>query len=129
MTEGFIVAAQDQSFFARNFQANILQNRADPKCRFCNTSTETIDHLISGCTILVLIEYTNIHNRVGQYIHWKISNHDNIETPDKWYEHNRLPAVDTPEGTILWNFPVRTDRVIQASRPDIVIKHKTKRVK
>ena len=84
---------------------------------------------MSGCTILDLIEYTNIHNRVGQYIHWKISNHDNIETPDKWYEHKPLPAVDTPEGTILWNFPVRTDRVIQANRPDIVIKHKTKRVK
>ena len=25
---------------------------------------------------------------------------------------------------ILWNFPFRTDRTIQANRPDIVIKHK-----
>ena len=47
-TEGFIVAAQDQSLFTRNFQANILHNGADPRCRFCNTSTKTIDHLISG---------------------------------------------------------------------------------
>ena len=51
-TEGFIVAAQDQSLFTRNFQANILHNGADPRCRFCNTSTMTNDHLISGCTIL-----------------------------------------------------------------------------
>ena len=30
-TERFIVAAQDQSFFTRNFQANILHNGADPR--------------------------------------------------------------------------------------------------
>ena len=46
-TEGF-VAAQDESLFARNFQANILHNGADSRCRFCNASTKTIDHLISG---------------------------------------------------------------------------------
>ena len=49
----------------------ILHNGADPSCRFCNTSTETIDHLISGSTILALNKYTNRHNRVGQHIHWK----------------------------------------------------------
>ena len=26
--------------------------------------------------------------------------------------------------TNLWDFPIRTDRTIQANRPDIVIKHK-----
>ena len=123
-TEGFIVAAQDQSLFTRNFQANILHNGADPRCTFCSTSTETNDHLISGCTILAPNEYTNRHNRVGQYIHWKICNHYNIETPNKWYEHKPLPVVDTPKVTILWDFPIRTDRTIQANRPDIIIKHK-----
>ena len=82
--DGFVVAAQDQSLFTRNFQANILHNGADPRCRFCKISTKTIDHLILGCTILAPNEYTNRHNRVGQYIHWKICNHYNIETPDKW---------------------------------------------
>ena len=47
-----------------------------------------------------------------------------IETPDKWYQHETLPVVDTPKVTILWNFHIRTDRTIQANRPDIVIKHK-----
>ena len=61
--EGFIVAAQDQSLFT-----NILHNGASSRCRFCNTSTKTIDHLISGCIILAPNEYTNRHNRVGQYI-------------------------------------------------------------
>ena len=68
-TEGFIVAAQDQSLFTINFQANILHNGADSRCRFWNTSTDTIDHLISGCTILSPNEYISRHNCVGQYVH------------------------------------------------------------
>ena len=55
--EGLIFAAQDQNIFTRNFQANSLHNGADPRCRFCNTSTETIDYLISGDTVLALIEW------------------------------------------------------------------------
>ena len=34
-TEGFIMTTQDQSFFTRNYQAKIIINGADPKCRFC----------------------------------------------------------------------------------------------
>ena len=32
--------------------------------------------------------------------------------------------MDTPKVTILWDFPIRSHRTIQANRPDIVIKHK-----
>ena len=54
-TERFFVATQEQNLFTRNFQANTLHNGADPRCRLFNTSNETIDHLISGCTILALM--------------------------------------------------------------------------
>ena len=53
----------------------------------------------------------------------EICNHYNTETPDKWYEHKPLPVMDTPKVIILWDFPIRTDRTIQANRPDRVIKH------
>ena len=68
-TEGFIIAAQDQSLPTRNFQANLLENGADPKCRVCDKHTETIDHLVSGCPMLAPTEYLNRHDRLGQYIH------------------------------------------------------------
>ena len=77
-----------------------------------------------GALFLPPNEYTNRHNRAGQYIHWKICDHYGIETPDKWYEYKPLPVLYTPKRTILWDFPIRTDRTIQANRPDIVIKHK-----
>lgn len=44
------------------------------KCRFCDEHPETIDHLVSGCTILVAIEYKTQHDNVGQYLHCKIYN-------------------------------------------------------
>ena len=81
-TEGFIVTAQDQSLFTSTFHANILHNGAEP--------VETNHHLISGCTILAPNDYINRHNHVGQYIHWKICNHFDILTPNKWYKHERL---------------------------------------
>ena len=102
----------------------LLRKRADRRCRFCNTSTKTIDHLISGCTILAPNEYIHRHNSVGHYIHWKIWNHYHTETPEKWCEDKPLPVVDTPKVTILWDLPIRTNITLQANRPDIVIKHK-----
>jgi len=123
-TEGFILAAQDQSLFTRNYQANVIHNGADPKCRFCDEKLETIDHLVSGCSILTPNEYKNRHDRVGQYLHWKIFRHYSISTPSNWYEHHPDPVTEGKDVSILWDFPIHTDRTIQASRPDIAIKDK-----
>ena len=51
-TEDFILAAQSQSLFTRNYQANILRDEASDKCRFCDNYTETVDRLVSGCPVL-----------------------------------------------------------------------------
>ena len=69
-TESFIIAAQDHSLPTRNFQANILENGADLKCRVCDKHPENIDHLVSDYPILTSTEYLNRHDRFGQYIHW-----------------------------------------------------------
>ena len=36
--------------------------------------------------------------------------------------------MDPPKVTILWDFLIRTDRTIQANRPDIIIKHKQNKI-
>ena len=123
-TEGFILAAQDQSLFTHNYQANVLHNGADESCRFCEDKLETIDHLVSGCSVLTPNEYKNRHDRVGQYLHWKIINHFSIETNSNWYEQHPEAVTEGKNVTILWDFPVHTDRMIQANRPDIVVKDK-----
>ena len=122
-TEGFILAAQDQSLNTRNYQANILNNGTDPKCRFCSKHVETIDHLVSGCPVLTPNEYMKRHDRVGQYLHWCICKHYGVETEAKnWYEHHPPAVVEHKNITVLWDFPINTDRTIKANRPDIVVK-------
>ena len=121
-TEGFIMAAQDQSLFTRNYQARIIKNGADPKCRMCDQYDETIDHLVSGCPIIRPTEYKNRHDRVGHYIHWKICQHFNVKCEKNWYEHKPKPVVETKNATILWDFAIHTDRKIDANKPDITIK-------
>ena len=93
-TEGFIFAAQDQSLKTKNYIANIMKAGTDATCRFCGIHKETIDHLISACPVLAREEYLARHNRVAQYVHWRICKSFSIEVGDKWYEHETPPVVE-----------------------------------
>ena len=73
-------------------------------------------------------EYKTRHDRVGQYLHWKICNFYGKETERNWYEHHPDPVTEIGPVTILWDYTIHTDRTIKANRPDIVIKdHKQKK--
>ena len=52
-------------------------------------------------------EYLQRHDRVGQYIHWKICQHYYAPYPKKWYKHKPQKVVETKcnnflESTYLW---------------------------
>ena len=79
-TEGFIFAAANKSHVTKNFQTNIIRNGTDPKCRFCGEKVETIDQLIFECSVLTPGEYKRRHDRVGQYLHWRIFKHFKVST-------------------------------------------------
>ena len=122
-TESFMLTAQDQTLFTRNYQVNILRNWTSDKCRFCEYYTETVDHLVSGCPILAPNEYKNWNDRVGQYLHWKICKSYKIETCERWYEHKPQPVVEGDNVSLLLDFTIHTDRTIQANRPEIIVKN------
>ena len=126
-TEGFIMAAQDQSLYTRNNQASIVKNGIYPKCRLCEGKIETIDHLVAGCPILAPKEYKERHEKMGQYIHWIACQHYNAQHAEHWYEHHLEPVTEGNDATILWDFTIHTDRSVKANRPDITVKdHKEK---
>ena len=97
-TESFIMGAQDQSIFTRNYQAKIIKNDADQKCRFCEKFEETVDLLVYGCPIMTPNEYLQRHDRMGQYINWKICKQHNAPCAKNWYE---LKVVEAESATIL----------------------------
>ena len=119
------MAAQDQSLFTRNYLANIIRNGT--RCRLCEDKVETTDHLVAGCPILAPKEYKDRHDKMGQYLYWRICQHYNVPQAEHWYEHHPEPVTEGNYATILWDFTIHTDRSIKANRPDIVMKdHKEK---
>jgi hypothetical protein len=61
--EGFIFAIEDRVINTRNYKKHIggLQSIIDI-CRICGTEGETIEHIISSCTVLAQSEYKKRHS-------------------------------------------------------------------
>lgn len=89
----------------RNYQAKILHNITDLKCRVF--ALETIFHLISLCSIFKLSKFKTHHDKVGQYFHWTTCHHYGIKIAANWYEHHPEYTVD---GAVI---SINTDRTIQ----------------
>ena len=126
-TEGFIIAAQDQSLPTRWYQHNILKKPdVDPKCRLCGRFDETIDHLVSGGPELAKTENIQWPQQGSCTLHWKICKEFGIEVKERWYEHEPKTVTENDSVTILWDndMPIHTDRTIAANRLDIVLKNK-----
>ena len=67
---------------------------------------------------------------MGQYIPWKVCQHYNAPYAKNWYQHKPQKVVETERATILWDYPIHTNRTIQARKPGITIKdHKEKTCK
>ena len=116
------MAAQDRSLFTRNRQSKIVKKGANPECHFCKQYDEIIDHLGLECPIDTPNEYQNRHDRVGQYLHWKICKHYNTPHSDKLHEHKTSPVAERENATILLTFLINTGIAIQVNRPGIVVK-------
>ena len=68
----------------------------------CDQCDETVDHLVSGCPVICPTQYKNRHDRVSQYIHWKVCQHYKVPYHKNWYEHKPEPTVETESTTIHW---------------------------
>jgi hypothetical protein len=69
-TESAILSAQDREITTKCFKNKILKEEADSKCRLRKQHEETVDHLTSGCPILVKNECLMRHDTVGAYLHY-----------------------------------------------------------
>lgn len=126
-TESLITAAQDQALNTRYRDRKIHGRVRDSKCRICHQFEETIDHIISGCPILAQKDYIERHDNVCAQLHFSLCKEYGIVVDsDKWYEHKpkSISATANGETTIIWNVPVRTDRTVNANKPDIILKRK-----
>ena len=65
-------------------------------------------------------EYTERHNKVAAYIHWKICKSFDVPVTEKYYLHKPEPEVSIDDITLMGDQGLLTDRTIPANRPDII---------
>ena len=106
---------------------------------------QSITHIVSACSILVKSQYRKPHDKVGTYVQWLLCKKHRLQYSNKWYEHTHTHThthihthkhthTDTPQSVqrndeykILWDFNIRTDKVIECRLPDIVCINKQNR--
>ena len=45
-------------------QSSIIEYESNPICTLCKQKTESVDHLISGCPVLIQIKYEERHDEI-----------------------------------------------------------------
>ena len=71
-----------------HIKARIDKSQENNGCRFCGDRDETINHIISECSKLVLKEYKTRHDWVDLVIHWELCKKLKFAPMNKWYMHN-----------------------------------------
>ena len=71
-------------------------------------------------------EFKRRHDWLGKKIHWEVCLKYGFDVKRKWYEHEPETAMENDISTILRDFNINTDHVIQARGPDLVINDKLK---
>ena len=70
---------KDQALQTKYHVAKILQSETDSKCRLYKQLDETVDHIISACTILAKEQYEKRHYRVCGQLHFNICKETGLE--------------------------------------------------
>ena len=121
-----IMAAQDQTLKPRYIQRAIDGTNISRKCRKCNQKDETINHIASECPALAQNQYKKRHDTVtSRAVHWNLCKKYEMPCGNKWYEHQTQPVTENMSAKLLYDYSIRTDRVIQAHRPDLTLIDKT----
>jgi len=82
-TESEIVVAQDQALNTKYYATKILNTETDSKCRLCQQFDETIDHIISACSLLANEQYVKRHDRVSAQLHFSICKEIRVQMDKK----------------------------------------------
>ena len=125
-TVGFMIAIQDRVIRTKNYRKYILkENLVDVKCRRCAMQTESIEHITGGCSTLASVDYTQRHNNVAKIVHKELANKSKliIETTP-YYKYEPCDVLENDHYKLYWDREIRTDKRIQANRPDILIFNK-----
>ena len=92
----------------------------------CRDRDETITHIISERSKLAQKQYKTTRDWVGKGIHWEVCKKFIFDHRNQWYMYNPVAVLENDTHEPLWDFDIRTDHLISAKRPDLIIINKKK---
>ena len=111
-----VLAAQEGCLITR---AHPAWQGSDKSCRKCGKSTETIEHIVSGCPKWLPNLYIDRHDSVARNIHYKLCQRYDL-TPQH-YSQKVEPVLENERIKLYWNQPVQTKTIIRHNKPDIIV--------
>jgi hypothetical protein len=119
-------AIQDRVINTRNYKKHTcgLQSIID-KCRICGTEGETIEHIISSCTVLAQSEYKKRHDIFAKIIHMNLAVKFNLlKNTQPHYSYTPESCLENDSYKLYFDRTILTDIHIKHNRPDIIILNK-----
>ena len=81
--------------------------------RMCNEKGESVSHLASECSKPAQGEYKRKCDNIARTSHWELCRLYELDTADKWFEHQQSSVVETDKTKVLWNFSIQRDHIIE----------------
>ena len=104
-TEGFIIAAIDQTIKTNYYRCKILKNGTDPVCRIIMRSIPGNHWPCRGKVPWAGQNW--IPTQIQQDRHIPTLEHININTKGKWYDHEPQTVTEKENITISWDMPIQ----------------------
>jgi len=83
-TEGLIKAAQNLAITTNSINVNIFHQSGSALFCLCGCHTDSVDHLLSSCSVIAQIHYKSRHDDVAKLIHHEIAKLGGFSVDDKW---------------------------------------------
>ena len=97
--ESEIIAAQDKKLQNKYHVTRISQTETDSKCRLGKQFVETVEHVISACSVLAKEQYINRHYRACVEVHFNIYKEIGVKFDNKQrYDHVPRSVETSYEG-------------------------------
>lgn len=123
-TEGLIIAIQDQVIPTKNYLKHIVKDPSvvDDNCRMCFQRSETIQHILTGCSVLAPSEYKLRHDNIGRIIHAKLAEkYGLLHEITPYYKYHPQTVLENTTYKLYWDRSILTDKTVHHNRPDITI--------
>ena len=85
LQERFIMACQDHAITTNPIKVRIFHQAGSASCHLCGLADETVDHLLTSCSVIVQFYYKKRHNAVAKIIHWELSRVGGIDCAIKYW--------------------------------------------